>query len=147
MGENWIKVAIYQKVTSEVYISLFQLALSTHLRVRSVNFPPGSPGTLLISLAICFIITEHFPVEWGNWISYGRKKWGGFKPLQLIVCGSGYWGHGPEITESCTQPTRLQVNLINGQAQSARLSSIYTLSDIRDSNTKVVERRLNVQRI
>lgn len=102
MCENWIKVAVYQKVTSEAYISLFQLALSTHLRVRSVNFPPGSPehyvqnsnqlsvgsafplqtscrqdvecgpsaahapyslGTLVISLAICFIITEHFPVE------------------------------------------------------------------------------------
>lgn len=68
-----------------------------------------------------------------------EMRW--IQAVQLIVCGSGYWGHRPEITESCTQPTRVQVNLINGQTQSARLSSIYTLSDFRDSNTKIVERR------
>jgi hypothetical protein len=92
------------------------------------------------------LLQNIFPWSEGTDSVHEWKKWGGFNPLDRIVRGTGYWGHRPEITESCTQPTGLQVNLINEQAQSARLSPIHTLSDIHDSNTKIVERRLNVLR-
>jgi hypothetical protein len=62
------------------------------------------------------------------------KKWSEHNTFLATVRGQAYWGHTPDIAESCSKPAGLQVPLINGLAQLDDSSSSHILSDYVDSN-------------